>query len=266
VLHVNAPRQTGEQDAILLLKDHLKGLRVNRVTPTTVARGIGSRLLAASPHLTIANIEHVSTGDLWLLFDGYDHTFFAGLLSRALAPAPRERLHLRLSTRMTSAAGKLVHHRLADPARFEIAVSSHLLFSNFASGTSPVSVNGLPCHTRLDALQRIFEHELVHLVEVLTTGRTSCRAAPFRGLARTLFGHIEVTHRLPTPRQKAWQEQLVRPGTAVCFRFQGRRLEGFVNRITKRATVLVPDPKGRRYSDGGRYAKFYIPVEALERR
>jgi len=37
-----------------------------------------------------------------------------------------------------------------------------------------------------------------------------------------------------------------------------------VNRITKRATVLVEDERGMRYSDGKRYAKFYVPVASLE--
>jgi hypothetical protein len=38
-----------------------------------------------------------------------------------------------------------------------------------------------------------------------------------------------------------------------------------VNRVTKRATVLVEDARGVRYSDGRRYAKFYVPVGMLER-
>jgi len=37
-----------------------------------------------------------------------------------------------------------------------------------------------------------------------------------------------------------------------------------VNRITKRATVLVENEQAPRYSDGKRYAKFYIPVGILE--
>jgi hypothetical protein len=51
----------------------------------------------------------------------------------------------------------------------------------------------------------------------------------------------------------------------VRFRLDGRHYTGRVNRITKRATVLVEDRSGERYSDGKRYAKFYVPLEMLEK-
>jgi len=37
-----------------------------------------------------------------------------------------------------------------------------------------------------------------------------------------------------------------------------------VNRVSKRATVLVEDHQGRRYTDGKHYSKFYVPVQMLE--
>jgi hypothetical protein len=50
----------------------------------------------------------------------------------------------------------------------------------------------------------------------------------------------------------------------VSFVFEGVRLFGRVRRITKRATVLVPDPEGRSYSDGMRYKEYYVPLAQLE--
>ncbi len=252
-------------DAVAALGVQLEGLRPSPSQAAAAARRVGADLLADSPRLGSSEFEQLGPDDLWRLFHGYDDHFFAGLLATALGPDPRERLRLRLSSRMTSAGGKALHYRGSTPPRFEIAVSSHLLFTNFAPGDAPVQVNGLRCPTRLDALQRIFEHELVHLVELLLWGRSSCRRPRFLSLAHALFGHTEATHRLTTSRQRAWRDQRLRAGERVWFRHEGRRLEGFVNRITVRATVLVPDPAGRRYTDGGRYTKFYVPVEALER-
>jgi len=57
----------------------------------------------------------------------------------------------------------------------------------------------------------------------------------------------------------------VRPGDRVRFEFQGEHHEGVVNRITRRATVLVDDPGGAVYDDGFRYRKYYIPLALLER-
>jgi hypothetical protein len=50
----------------------------------------------------------------------------------------------------------------------------------------------------------------------------------------------------------------------VTFLFEGRPLTGRVNRLTKRATVLVEDPEGERFSDGRRYRKYYVPILHLK--
>ena len=50
----------------------------------------------------------------------------------------------------------------------------------------------------------------------------------------------------------------------MTFNFEGRQLTGRVNRITKRATVLVMDPDGEPYSDGSRYRTYYVPLACLK--
>jgi len=57
----------------------------------------------------------------------------------------------------------------------------------------------------------------------------------------------------------------IRVGSRVRFEFEGQQLEGRVNRITQRATVLVEHTEGARYSDGRRYRKYYVPLGSLER-
>jgi len=52
-------------------------------------------------------------------------------------------------------------------------------------------------------------------------------------------------------------------GSRVTFDFEGARLAGRVNRLTKRATVLVEDAEGERFSDGGRYRRYYVPIVHL---
>jgi hypothetical protein len=126
-----------------------------------------------------------------------------------------------------------------------------------------VAVSGHRCRNRLQALQRVMEHELIHLVELLVWDRTSCAQARFRSISRRFFGHTENKHQLITPREKAIAQFGIKPGMAVRFRVDGKAHQGFVNRITKRATVLVEDRRGEPYSDGRRYAKFYVPVQDL---
>ncbi|NOY46494.1 MAG: SprT-like family protein [Deltaproteobacteria bacterium] len=228
---------------------------------------VRQELLARSPHVREGNFTRIAASDLRLLFELYDRRVFAGALSRALGELDGLGLGFRLSRRMTRAGGKTYFRPTPGPdrPRYEIVISSHLLFSNFQGPNRPVTVNGLRCRDRLDALLRIFEHELVHLIELLTAGMSSCRAEPFRELARGLFGHTDVTHRMEIPDQRALRTHGLRVGDRVSFVFQGIRRKGRINRITKRATVLVEDPSGAPYSDGKRYLKFYVPLQHLER-
>ena len=124
-------------------------------------------------------------------------------------------------------------------------------------------VTGIRCSSRLDALQRIFEHEMIHLAEMLVWEDSSCAGARFKGIARRWFGHTESTHRLPTALDIARRTLGIRTGSRVHFVHEGVTYCGVVNRISRRATVLVEHPQGTLYDDGRRYRKFYVPLQCL---
>ncbi len=180
-------------------------------------------------------------------------------------------VHFRLSSRMTTTAGKTIrsqpHPRPGDlvprPPSYEIAISTLLLFQSFRAPGQSVVVSGRACHNRLEALQRTFEHELLHLAEFLAWGRSNCTEPNFHQLVREIFAHDGVYHDLVTPRQLAAAEHGIRVGDRVQFDHEGRTYVGRVNRITRRATVLVADPNGPLYSDGKHYARFYVPLAWL---
>jgi hypothetical protein len=108
------------------------------------------------------------------------------------------------------------------------------------------------------------KHEVVHLIETIVWGKSSCAQARFQSITRRFFGHTENMHRLITPKERAIVKFGIKPGMIVRFRFDGIEHTGIVNRISKRATVLVEDVRGQRYSNGKHYAKFYVPVQGLE--
>lgn len=230
-------------------------------------RKIYEAMLGRSAYLKSGNFTSIHPTDLARLFDLYDEQFFDGGCRATLGDTP---LSFRLSKRMTSAAGKAtrVQHRdrrtKAVRTEYEIAVSTTLLFQTFQDIDRPIVMSGIECRDRLEALQRVFEHELVHLIEFLIWQNSSCSSARFQSVANRFFRHTEHTHQLITPRERALAKFGVRTGSRVSFRLDGQQHVGVVNRITKRATVLVEDSRGTRYTDGKRYAKFYVPVGMLK--
>src|SRR5262245_15641275 len=234
---------------------------------------IYDEMLGQSPNLRTGNFARIGTDDLERLFAAYDREFFRGRLGEMLHEDGAHPMSFRLSRRLVSAAGQTM--RLARPIRragrpatkveYEITISTTLLFNTFQNVDRKVTVGGLECRDRLEALQRIFEHELLHLAEFLGWSRSNCRAANFHALSRRIFAHEGVYHDLVTPREEAGVAYGIVAGDLVSFEHEGVSHFGRVNRITRRATVLVEDPGGRLYSDGKRYLTFYVPLPMLRK-
>lgn len=213
------------------------------------------------------NFKVLSPADLGMLFQLTDELFFAGQIGRFVEASYDRPLTFRLSTRMTKAGGTttmIQSHTDARDTAFEIAIATTPLFSTFKF-ENEAAVGGVVCSSRLEALQRIMEHEIIHLVELLGTNDSNCHAKQFRMLVRNYFGHRESNHQLMTPADVARKQLGIRCGDTVMFKVNGNRYRGVVNRITKRATVLVEDSSGEEYCDGVRYAKFYVPLPMLKR-
>jgi hypothetical protein len=258
--------------AVLETARRLVGMKF---TPEEVARhtrAVYEAVLRQSPRITTGNYGCAAHADLELLFDLYDGQFFAGAV-RQLVRASGAPLRFDFSARLTRSGGltKRFAPRTprgappAPPSRFEISLSSALLFQTFRDVERTVRVNGLVCTDRLEATQRIFEHELLHLIEMLVWVRSSCEQDRFKTLAWNYFGHTQTRHDLVTQQERARAKFDVHVGDRVAFTFEGVRHVGTVNRITRRATVLVESAAGTPYSDGKCYLKFYIPLPMLER-
>jgi len=244
------------------------------------AEGVSARstriyeaVLDESPRIRAGNFTVIAAADLELLFRLYDAEFFRGLLAEMLAEDGAHPMGFRLSRRLIRSAGQTIRQvrrvrsgrRIVDQTEYEIAVSTTLLFSTFQNVEREVVVGGLACHDRLEALQRIFEHELLHLAEFLGWGKSSCSAANFHALSRRIFAHEGHTHDLVTPREQAAVAFDVRVGDIVEFDLDAKRHRGRVNRITRRASVLVEDPRGEPFNDGRCYLTFYVPLPLLRK-
>lgn len=226
----------------------------------------------ALSRLGTANFTHLTPLDLEAWFAAYDRVFFAGAVRETLRQCDAP-LSFGFSSRLTRSGGltKQFRSRRVKPrprlsgARYEILLSRTLLLHSFNGVERVVKVNGLACGDRLDAALRIFEHELIHLVEMLEFGVSSCDQSPFRDAARTLFGHQTTRHELVMPHEHASATRGLAIGDRVRFDTPEGPLVGLINRITQRATVLVEHPRGVRYRDGRCYVKYYVPLALLKR-
>ncbi len=243
-----------------------KFLETTTLPAETIAERTGAiydTALRQSRYMDAGNFRLIHRDDLALLFEQYDRRFFEGGCRKALGDCV---LNFRVSPRMTSAGGKTTRVtplRGNVQPRYEIAVSSTLLLQTFHDLERDVTVTGIVCHDRLQALQRVFEHELVHLLEMLAWNVSNCSAARFQSIAGRFFGHTDHRHQLITPRERAFVKYGLRPGSRVRFQMGGKEYEGMVNRVTKRATVLVEDPTGQLFNNGKHYATYYVPLEML---
>jgi hypothetical protein len=243
-------------------------VRNSREVIATKTSEIYQSMLRESRAISEPNFQLIGVDDLALMFQRYDQLFFENWLSNAIASTAEARLTFRLSSKMTRAGGKTIRKRIGlrngtSASYFEIAIATRMLFMNFRASHRPVTVCGLVCTNRLEALQRIMEHEILHLAEMLCWGKSSCAAKRFKTLSANIFGHASSKHELITPIESAALDHAIEIGARVEFDFDGKKLVGLVNRIHHRATVLVESKDGVRYRGGKTFQKYYIPLPLL---
>lgn len=224
---------------------------------------IGTRLLGSSAHLISADIRRIAPSDLELMYQLYDQIFFDNWLRQNFAG----KLQFSISRQMTKSAGKTICSKNNPPdARvIEIRISLPII-ANYGAVEGLDLVGGVKCYSRLDALQLIFEHELVHVLEFVLFGNSSCKQNRYQNIAANLFGHQSSYHQLPTHREITRRELGLEPGTEVTFQYDGASMRGIIQSIRKRAAVMVVDSKGP-YHDryGKRYSKYLVPLQLLRR-
>lgn len=225
---------------------------------------VTQRIFSLSPNITGSALNRISASDLELLFLLYDEIFFAKQLKTGF----NGKMLFSLSSRMTRSAGKTFFSKYSgqlrpDQITVEIRMSVDFFFQ-FNDIAGPKTVCGLAATNALEAFLLVFEHEICHFIEFSHFQTSNCKGQRFKTLARHIFGHTESYHKLPTQKQIAYHKYGFKIGDLVTFSFEDRQFQGIINRIHKRATVMVKDPKGV-YADakGTRYTKYYVPIELL---
>ncbi|MFO8050787.1 MAG: hypothetical protein R6V01_03715 [Thermoplasmatota archaeon] len=234
-------------------------LKLDASTIRDKKKRIHDLMIERGVNINKGNFTSIGGADLRVMFELYDEIFFNGYF----ADNVHEEVLFSISRKMTRAGGKTV--TLSDPKAYVIKLSSTLLFQSFDHKERKVVVNGVVCHDRLEAAMCVMEHEIIHLLELVNFKDSSCSKQRFASLCLNIFGHTDVKHDLVTGYEYAHREYGLKVGDTVSFEFEGNVRKGIITRITKRATVMVKDRKGRFQDDrGNSFSKYYIPLRLLK--
>lgn len=245
-------------------------LHAEAAAAQAVVRRIRDEFVRATPHLVPGSVVGATNFDLVRLFALYDEHAFHGHFARRFADLGCGTPQLTFSGRLTASAGrtvKLTWRETAAPAAppriaYRIEISIPLVLDSFREGAREVHSGGIVCRDRLDVVQRIMEHGLIHLLELIAWDHSDCSAPNFLWFASRLFGHTVPGHGLVTRRERACEAGL-HVGDRVAFEHDGVRRVGRIGSIRRRATVLVEEPCPATATPHVR--KFYVPIGMLRR-
>ncbi len=192
------------------------------------------------------------------LFFLYDKIFFDKQITNF------KNISLKLSRRLTRCAGITSYKKASGD--IIITFSIPLLLHAYQNHHDGYLINGIQCKKPYEALMRVMEHELVHVIEFILKGHSSCSKKDFKQIAYKLFGHTDTKHHIYKNTETINDIMDINVGDKVFFEFNKQLFHGTINRITRRATVLVPNQKGLfKDSQGNRFSKYYVPLRLLKK-
>ncbi|MDD4781804.1 MAG: hypothetical protein PHT02_14540 [Tissierellia bacterium] len=222
------------------------------------------KLFEKSANIKTENFNKISEKDLYILYELYDEVFLNNWFKKNFKGI----IIFKLSKQLTRAAGntrtkKNIDKIVPKDIEFEVKISlNHLM--NFNKVDRTKYVGGIEAGSMLDSLMLVFEHELCHVIEFLVCFKSSCKKKPFKDLILNLFGQSESTHELISVKEVNLNKYGLKPGDSVKFLYDGKYINGFIQRINKRATVMCLDNSGNYIDKSGRhYRKYYVSLEFL---
>ncbi len=232
-------------------------LEYNRDELDQKFKTVYEQLLIKSENIDEGNFTKIGTKDLRVLFSLYDREFLGGFFKEWDYD-----IHFRFSKRLTKSGGNTKYNK--DDGSFTISMSVPILHQTFNDVNREVKVNGIVCTNRTEAAMRVFEHEIIHVIEWTHFDTSNHNRPLFKQLAKNIFGHTDIYHQMVTQEERAAKVYGLTKGKKVFFEYSGEEHQGVITRITKRATVMVRDREGGfQDEDGKRYSKYYIPLPHL---
>lgn len=201
--------------------------------------------------IPIKTVNNINPTLIRMVFESIDKVYLDGFFATNF----KNKFEFLTSNRLRTSAANI--ELKPDNSKFIITVSSAIFDLNFRNSGDIVTVNGIHCGNKLEALVGIIQHEMVHAIEWVNDRRTE-HNDKFRQNSYCLFGHREIQHCLKVPGKNhetylPGRREDFSVGQLVNFSDNGEMFHGRIARIGKRATVMV-GPK-----------KWYVPIGLLKK-
>ena len=201
------------------------------------------------------NFTSLTRSHIATLFDTYDDVFFNGAILRRIKDR-NHKLTFAISKSTSKVAG--LCRRDTDGSKvctYTLEIPDAMFITKFTSGKAEMlRANGIPCTTRLECLQLVFEHELTHLIMfvwnvvemAISQGRTKATYSPhgsiFKCLVKHFFNHTGVRHELlGGDISKQLSRDNFRVGETISVNVRGKDVLGTIMKINpKTARVNIP--------------------------
>lgn len=241
-------------------------VKYNNKTIQQKRKAVREGLFKNSENIKSGKIKSISHRDLRVLYEFYEEIFFDNWFRDNY----KGQIRFDLSRRMTKSAGltkcpKNVSELEPEQILITICIGVDFFFKyDHLEGSK--NVCGIKTTDSLEALQIVFEHEMVHALEFILFHNSNCGKERFKNTVHNLFGHTESHHEIPTNKIIAREKLGINIGDKIEFAFEDKALVGYITNINKRATVMVENPHGIYLdSSGKKYMKYYVPLSCIKK-
>lgn len=219
--------------------------------PDAVVRrqAISNQLFPTNKYPAITNSSEF-VEKLNQMFKLYDYWFFSNLIYYGLNKG-KGSVVFEISNRMTSTGGTCSRKGICT---YLIKLSANRL-NKLTPGNLP-PINGIVPKDRIEGLQLIFEHELIHMVLSLFINNIIGHNDLYRTIVFNLFGHTKVVHKISDTKLGKFTKKDFNIGDAI--HFYNKKKENV------RGKIIKLNPKRARI-DTDRGAIYDVPYEMLKK-
>jgi hypothetical protein len=216
------------------------------------------------------NFSDLKNSDIKRLFDLYDDYFFGGSIMEKINSSGSTIKFTSSSLGGSTFAGKCIMTKAGMKCTFELRFPSKLFLKLFTQKGSNklLKTNGIICRDRLECLQLVFEHELVHLIMHLwnyydkSGDLYSSHGKLFQCMTKSLFDHTDYRHELFNEFEEGTEfitKKVAFVGMDVYILVDGKNIYGKITKVNPKKAIIQTE-------SGKMYKSSYVLIRKADKK